>query len=345
MKLHGRGTGDNPPNRFDELHVELDGEFRAEAGPTRYFRDTSRSVLAENDSPDVGFRYSLNPYRGCSHGCIYCYARPSHQYLGFSAGLDFERRIMVKDDAPELLRQALARPSWQGDVVALSGNTDCYQPVERELRLTRRCLEVLAECRNPVGVITKSALVARDADLLGALAADGAAHVFVSVTTLDDELAARMEPRAARPARRLDAIGALAAAGVPVGVLMGPVVPGLTDAEIPRVLAAAAAAGARSAGWTLLRLPPPVDELFQGWLAEHYPERAQRVMNRIRDTRDGRVSDSTFGRRHRGQGAYAQQIAQLFEASARKHGLDRALAPLSSAGFRRPGRGGQLRLL
>ena len=343
--MRGRGPGINPPNRFDELHVELDEEARAEAGPTQYFRDTSRSVLAENDSPDVGFRYSLNPYRGCMHGCTYCYARPSHQYLGFSAGLDFERRIMVKDDAPALLRQAFARTSWQGEVVALSGNTDCYQPVERHLQITRRCLEVFAECRNPVGVITKSALVARDADLLGALAAHDASHVFVSVTTLDDELAARMEPRAARPERRLDAICTLAAAGVPVGVLMGPVVPGLTDSEIPRVLEAAAAAGARTAGWTLLRLPPPVDVLFQDWLAEHYPARAQRVMNRIRDTRDGQVSDSTFGRRHRGQGEYAGQIAQLFEASARKHGLDGELPPLSSAAFRRPARDGQLRLL
>jgi len=343
--MRGRGTGINPPNRFDELHVELDEEARAEAGPTQYFRDTSRSVLAENDSPDVGFRYSLNPYRGCMHGCIYCYARPTHEYLGFSAGLDFERRIMVKGDAPELLRQAFARPSWQGDVVALSGNTDCYQPVERHLQLTRRCLEVFVECRNPVGVITKSALVARDADLLGVLAAQGASHVFVSITTLDDALAARMEPRAARPERRLDAIRMLVAAGVPVGVLMGPVVPGLTDSEIPRVLEAAAAAGARTAGWTLLRLPPPVDTLFQSWLAEHYPERAQRVMNRIRDTRDGRISDSTFGRRHRGQGAYAGQISQLFAASARKHGLDGDLPPLSSAAFRRPARDRQLPLL
>jgi len=343
--MRGRGTGSNPPNRFDELHVELDEEARAEAGPTRYFRDASRSVLAENDSPDVPFRYSLNPYRGCMHGCTYCYARPSHEYLGFSAGLDFERRILVKEDAPDLLRQAFGRASWQGEVVALSGNTDCYQPVERHLGLTRRCLEVFVECRNPVGVITKAALVARDADLLAALAADGAAHVFVSLTTLDDELAGRLEPRAARPGRRLDAIGALVAAGVPVGVLIAPVIPGLTDAEIPRLLEAAAAAGARAAGWTLLRLPPPVDALFQTWLAEHYPERAGRVMNRIRDTRSGRLTDGVFGRRHRGEGAYAAQIGRLFEVNARKCGLDRALPPLSSAAFRPPVRDGQLRLL
>jgi DNA repair photolyase len=342
--MHGRGTEANPPNRFDELHLELDEEARAEAGPTRYFRDATRSVLAENDSPDIGFRYSLNPYRGCEHGCIYCYARPSHQYLGFSAGLDFERRIMVKDDAPALLRQTFARPSWYGDVVAFSGNTDCYQPVERRLELTRRCLEVCAEYKNPVGVITKSALVARDVDLLAALAADRAAQVFVSLTTLDEELAARMEPRAARPARRLDTIRALAAAGVPVGVLLGPVIPGLTDAEIPRLLEAAATVGARTAGWTLLRLPPPVDALFAGWLREHYPERAQRVLHRVRDTRAGQLSDARFGRRHRGEGPYAEQIAQLFAVSARKTGLDRPLLALSSAAFRRPDAHGQLRL-
>jgi DNA repair photolyase len=343
--MHGRGTGDNPPSRYDELHVELDEEARAEAGPTRYFRDASRSVLAENDSPDVPFRYSLNPYRGCEHGCVYCYARPSHEYLGFSAGLDFERRILVKDDAPVLLRRAFARPSWEGEVVALSGNTDCYQPVERRLELTRRCLEVFAECRNPVGVITKSALVSRDADLLAALAAHGAAHVFVTLTTLDDDLAARLEPRAARPRRRLDAIRALAAAGVPTGVLVAPVIAGLTDREIPLLLEAAASVGASAAGWTLMRLPPPVDDLFESWLAAHYPERAAHVMNRIRDTRSGAVTDAVFGRRHRGEGAYAGQIAQLFGVSARRLGLDRGLPPLSSAAFRRPARDGQLRLL
>jgi DNA repair photolyase len=343
--MRGRGTEANPPTRFDELHLALDAEARAEAGPTRYFRDTSRSVLAENDSPDIGFRHSLNPYRGCEHGCIYCYARPSHEYLGFSAGLDFERRIMVKEDAPALLRQAFARPGWSGEVVALSGNTDCYQPIERRLGLTRRCLEVFAECRNPVGVITKSALVTRDVDLLGALAADAAANVFVSLTTLDDELAARLEPRAARPNRRLDAIRVLVGAGIPVGVLLAPIIPGVTDAEVPRLLEAAATAGAQAAGWTLLRLPPPVDALFQAWLAEHYPERAERVTNRIRDTRGGRLTDAVFGRRHRGEGAYAEQIARLFAVSARKTGLDRPLAALSSAAFRRPARNGQLPLL
>src|SRR5205809_897144 len=275
-----------------------------------------------------------------------CYARPTHEYLGFSAGLDFERRIMVKENAPALLRQTLAAPRWEPQVVALSGNTDCYQPVERRLGITRRCLEVFAEFRNPVSAITKSALVARDADLFAELARHGAAHVLFSVTALDPELARRMEPRAARPERRLEAMAALARAGVPVGVLIGPVIPGLNDAEIPRILEAAARAGAQSASWVLLRLPKPVDELFERWLEERYPERRARVLARIRDTRGGRLSDSTFGRRQRGEGEYAEQIAALFTAVAKKHGLDRPLPPLSIEAFRRPARGDeQLTLL
>ncbi len=349
----GRGTQLNPPNRYERLHVEIDPEdvsIPQDEGPpaerTLYYRDTSRSVLAENDSPDIGFRFSLNPYRGCEHGCVYCYARPSHEYLGFSAGLDFERRIMVKETAPTLLRAALRAPRWQPQVVALSGNTDCYQPVERRLKLTRRCLEVFAEFRNPVGVITKSALVARDADVLGELARHGAARVMASVTTLDPDLARRMEPRAAQPERRLEAIAALTRAGVPVGVMIGPVIPGLNDTEIPRILAAAAAAGADCASWVLLRLPKPLDVLFERWLAEHVPERRERVLHRIRETRSGRISDSRFGHRGRGEGEYARQIAALFHAAARKYGIDRPVPALSAAAFRRPpAAGDQLPLL
>ncbi len=346
--LPGRGTDLNPPNRFEQLHVELepqDPASPAEEVPdvdrTFYYRDTSRSVLAENDSPDIGFRSSLNPYRGCTHGCGYCYARPSHEYLGFSAGLDFERRIMVKEAAPALLRSALYSPRWQAQVVALSGNTDCYQPVERRLKITRRCLEVFAEFRNPVGVITKAALVARDADVLGELARHGAVRVMLSITTLDPDLARRMEPRAAQPERRIEAIAALARAGVPVGVMIGPVIPGLNDSEIPRILAAAASAGADCASWVLLRLPKPLDELFEHWLAEHYPERRERVLHRIRETRSGRISDSRFGYRGRGEGEYAQQIAALFHAAAKKHRLDRPVPELSVAAFRRPPRPGE----
>ena len=349
--LPGRGTPDNPPNRYEPLHIELDPDdgddaFGPAALPTILYRDASRTILAENDSPDVGFRFSLNPYRGCEHGCAYCYARPSHEYLGFSAGLDFERRIMIKENAPELLRQTLLSPRWEPQVVALSGNTDCYQPAERTLRITRSCLEVFVEFLNPVSAITKSALVARDTDLFAALARHDAAHVLFSVTSLDPELARRMEPRAARPERRLEAMAALAKAGVPVGVMIGPVVPGLNDAEIPRILEAAAGAGARSASWVLLRLPKPVDALFDGWLAQHYPERRARVLGRIREVRAGRLSDPTFFRRHRGQGEYAEHIAQLFDVSARKYGVDGHLPALSTASFRRPPRAGeQLRLL
>lgn len=322
-----------------------DQDAPADVAP-QFYRDTSRSVLAENSSPDVGFRFSLNPYRGCEHGCSYCYARPSHEYLGFSAGLDFERRIMVKDDAPELLRATFRSRRWQPEVVALSGNTDCYQPVERRLGLTRRCVEVFLEFRNPVSVITKSALVARDADLFAALAEHQAAHVLCSITTLDPELARRLEPRAASPERRLAAVRALSAAGVPVGVMAAPIIPGLNDAEIPRILAAAADAGARTASWVLLRLAKPLDEIFTAWLAEHYPDRQARVLHRIRETREGRISDSQFGRRMRGTGAYAEQIAALFAIAARRHGLDRALPPLSIAAFRRPPAvGDQMRLL
>jgi DNA repair photolyase len=348
--LDGRGTRENPENRFERIHVEIDdveGDEDDEQGerrePTVFYRDSSRTALAENDSPDLSFRFSLNPYRGCEHGCIYCYARPTHEYLSFSAGLDFEQRIMVKEDAPALLRQAFASPRWDPQIVSLSGNTDCYQPVERRLGLTRRCLEVFAEFRNPVGVITKSALVTRDADLLADLARDNAAAVFLSVTTLDPDVARRMEPRAATPEKRIAAIETLSRAGVPVGVMVAPVVPGLNDSEIPAILERASAAGARSASWVLLRLPQPVDQLFDEWLERNFPDRKERVLGRIRQCRDGRLYDSRFGHRQRGTGVYADQIRSLFDVAARRARLGEALPPLNTAAFRRPGQ--QLRLL
>jgi len=339
---HGRGATDNPPNRFERIEVELDGET-PERIETLYLRDTSRSVIATNDSPDVGFDASLNPYRGCEHGCIYCYARPTHEYLGFSAGLDFESRILVKEDAPELLRRELASPRWRPQVLALSGVTDPYQPVERRLEITRRCLEVLAEVRNPVAVITKSALVARDADLLAELAAHGAASVALSVTTLDGELARRMEPRASHPRRRLEAVARLAEAGVPVGVMVAPVVPAITDHEIPRILEAAAEAGAGHAGFILMRLPGAVAGLFEGWLEEHFPDRKEKVLNRVRELRAGRLNDPRFGSRMRGEGPFAEQVKALFEQSRRRYGLGDRGPGLSTAAFRRPG-GEQLAL-
>ena len=347
--IDGRGTRANPENRYEQIHVDLDVEAeeleRDGREPTLFYRDSSKSALAQNDSPDIGFSYSLNPYRGCEHGCVYCYARPTHEYLSFSAGLDFERRIMVKADAPELLRKTFRSPKWQPQVVALSGNTDCYQPVERRLGLTRRCLEVFREFRNPVAIVTKSALVTRDVDLLADLAAHGAASVTVSVTSLDPELARRMEPRAATPERRLEAIAALSAAGIPVNINVAPIIPGLNDSEIPAILQRGAAAGAGSAAWILLRLPQPVDQLFEAWLQRNFPDRVQRVLGRIRECRDGRLSDSRFGHRMRGEGVYAKQIAALFRTAARRAGVDRPLPALNANAFRRPPQAGeQLRL-
>jgi len=342
--LPKRGTAANPENRFERIRVDADeaaDDDDSIAPATEFYNDASRSILAANDSPDIPFRFSLNPYRGCEHGCIYCYARPSHEYLGFSAGLDFERKILVKRDAAQLLRRALLAPRWQPQVVALSGNTDCYQPIERRLGITRRCLEVFAEFRNPVGIITKNATIIRDIDILRRLSADGCVHVHISITSLDPEVARRMEPRASRPSRRLDAIGELTRAGVPVAVSVAPIIPGLNDEEIPAILGAAANAGASAAHWTLLRLPQPVDALFEDWVAQQFPHRRERITNRIRECRDGELTDGRFGRRMRGQGVYAQQISQLFRASARRLGLAEFLPTLNPAAFRRPPQSGE----
>ncbi|HEX7118014.1 MAG TPA: PA0069 family radical SAM protein [Longimicrobiales bacterium] len=275
---------------------------------------------------------------------MYCYARPFHEYLGFSAGLDFETRILVKEDAPALLRAELLSPRWQPRVIALSGVTDPYQPAERRLRITRRCLEVLAEFRNPVAIVTKNHLVTRDIDLLAELAGDHAAHVNISLTTLDEDLRRRMEPRTSTPARRLAAIEALATAGVPVRVMVAPVIPGLNDAEVPRLVEAAAAAGARAATWIPVRLPHAVADLFDAWLEQHFPDRKKKVLNRIREIRDGKLNEARFGRRMRGSGIFAQQIGALFDAACRRAGIGRELPPLSTEAFRRPGTAHQLGL-
>lgn len=344
--LAGRGASYNPPNRFESRFVEPDPEAidpEAPGPPTELIDDPSRSIIATNDSPDVGFDASVNPYRGCSHGCSYCYARPTHEYLGYSAGLDFETKILVKRRAPEMLREALAKPGWKPRVVAMSGVTDPYQPAERTLEITRGCLEVLRDFRNPVAVITKNRLVARDADLLADLAAHGAAGVYLSITSLDRSLQRVMEPRTSTPTGRLEAIRALAEAGVPVGVMVAPVIPGLTDHEVPAIVQAAADAGASAAGWTMLRLPHGVRELFEDWLEAHFPDRRERVLHRIREVRDGRLSDAEFGRRQRGTGAYADQIAALFRAAVRRAGLT-GLPTLSAEAFRVPGTARQLGL-
>ncbi|MBI5092502.1 MAG: PA0069 family radical SAM protein [Candidatus Hydrogenedentes bacterium] len=333
-------------NRFEQIEYVADpDELEADApGPrTQFLRDSSRSVISHNDSPDIPFESSLNPYRGCEHGCAYCYARPTHEYLGFSAGLDFESKILVKEDAPELLRRELSSPKWTPREVTLSGVTDPYQPVERRLRLTRRCIEVFAEFLNPITIVTKNQLVTRDADLLVVLARANAAAVYISLTTLDIGLNRVLEPRSSLPAQRLAAIHQLAQAGIPVGVLVAPVIPGLTDEEIPALLQAAAAAGARYAGFTPLRLPHGVAQLFENWLEAHMPDRKDKVLNRIRSMRGGVLNDSRFGHRMRGSGFFAEQIAALFAVAQRKAGLEGPGPTLSTAAFKRPG-GSQLSL-
>lgn len=304
---------------------------------TKFFHDRTQTILNRNDSPDIGFEYSINPYRGCEHGCIYCYARPFHEYLGFSAGLDFETRIMVKTNAPELLRAELAAPKWQPQTIAMSGVTDCYQPVERKLKLTRRCLEVLAEFRNPVGIVTKNALVTRDLDLLAELARFNAVVVFISVTTLDSELRRVMEPRTSPPAARLATIRKLSAAGIPVGLMVAPVIPGLTDHEIPNIVAAAAEAGAKHAGTVTLRLPFAVAPLFEDWLSKHFPDRKEKVLHRLQDLRGGKLYDAKFGKRMTGEGIFADQIQQMFSVACRRAGIGGNHLNLSAESFRRPG--------
>jgi DNA repair photolyase len=335
--LRGRGASWNPPNRFERLHVDREGWTDPDdpAPQTILLEDATRSILAHNDAPDVGFDVGINPYRGCSHGCAYCYARPTHEYLGFSAGLDFESRILVKRKADELLRRALSSRSWRPRVIGLSGNTDAYQPAERRLRITRRCLEVLADFRNPVAIVTKSYLVTRDVDLLQELARHQAVAVVLSVTTLRKELQSTLEPRASTPARRLGAIRVLADAGIPVGVNVAPVIPGLTDHEVPDILRAAADAGASFANYILLRLPHGVKEIFDDWLARHAPESREKVLNRVRAMRKGRLYDARYAVRGRGEGPWADQLASLFRVTRARLGLDRP-PELSAASFRKP---------
>jgi DNA repair photolyase len=344
-----RGALQNPPNRFEPLHFEVDIDTETDPDElplprTRFYKDKSSTIISHNDSPDVGFTTSVNAYRGCEHGCIYCYARPTHEYLGFSSGLDFETKIMVKEDAPKLLRKELSSPKWKPQVIAMSGVTDCYQPIERKLKLTRGCLEVLAEFRNPVAIITKNHLVTRDIDLLAQLAAVNAAAVFVSVTTLDSELRRVMEPRTSPPVVRLDAIRKLSSSGIPVGVLMAPVIPGLTDHEIPRVVEAAVEAGATSAGYVTLRLPYAVSPMFEQWLETHFPTKKDTVLNRIRAIRGGKLNEAKFGERMTGTGVFADQIANLFQVAKRKAGIAGKSPSLSTDAFRRPA-GQQLELL
>lgn len=344
--VRGRGALDNPAGRFEDRRketeaetfdalLEADVEVAEKQIATQTFTDSSRTIVTSNDSPDTGMDLTINPYRGCEHGCIYCYARPTHEYLGLSAGLDFESKIFVKHDAATLLREKLSSRNWQPHVIFFSGITDPYQPLERKLKITRSCLQVLNEFGNPAALITKNHLIMRDVDLLADMARRNLVAVNLSITTLDASLARLMEPRASRPERRLQAIETLTKAGVPVGVMIGPVLPGLTDHEVPSILQAAASAGATSAGYTMLRLPYSVKDLFQHWLHEHMPDRAEKVLRRLREMHGGKLYDSEYGHRMRGTGEHATQVAAMFNVYRKRFGLTKE-HDLSLEHFRQP---------
>jgi DNA repair photolyase len=353
----GRGAIANPSGRFDaESRVTIDDGWAPTVPPspddelpplrTTVTVDSSRTVIARNDSPDVPFSQSINPYRGCEHGCIYCYARPSHGYLGLSTGLDFETKLFAKPDAAKLLDAELRRPGYKVSAIALGTNTDPYQPVEREMKITRGILETLQAFQHPFTIVTKSALVTRDLDIIGPMAAKRLCKVFVSVTTLDRDLARRMEPRASTPSRRLDAIRQLAEAGVPTGVMSAPMIPGLTDSEMESILEEARKAGARSAGYTVLRLPFEIKDLFTEWLMEHEPYKAKHVLSLVRQMRDGKLNDPEFGSRMRGTGPYAELIGKRFRLACARLGLNKNDWSLDLTRFRPPPQAGdQLSLL
>lgn len=348
------GSNIDPPNRFERVHREFDPEHVAwdteylserEKRNIEYLEDSSASIVSTNSSPDIPFRYSINPYRGCAHGCSYCYARNTHEYLGFSAGLDFETKIVVKRDAAKLFRQFLAADKYEPDQIVFSGVTDCYQPAERSYRITRACLEVARECRQPIGIVTKNALVTRDIDVLAPMAEQNLAHVAISLNSLDAELARDMEPRTSIPAARLRAIRMLSEAGIPTAAMVSPIVPGLNDSEIPNVLEQAAEHGALSASWILLRLPITVEPVFLEWLDRTRPNHADKVRGLLRQLRSGNLSDAQFGTRMRGTGPIADQIQSMFRVFAARHGLDHRLPPLDCSQFKPPvPPGGQQRL-
>ncbi|XZE53775.1 PA0069 family radical SAM protein [Planctomycetaceae bacterium SH139] len=348
------GSNLDPPNRFESIHreptlehLEWDQEHLRTLANRKieYIDDASKSIISENKSPDIPFRYSINPYRGCAHACSYCYARPGHEYLGFNAGLDFETKIVVKRDAPRLFREFLSNKKWKPESIAFSGVTDCYQPAEREFRLTRQCLEMALEFHQPVSIITKNALVIRDLEIIQQLAAQDLVHVYLSITTLDPALAREMEPRTSVPAARLRAVSMLAAAGVPVGVMTAPIIPGLNDSEIPRLLEAAKEAGAGTANYILLRLPLTVEPVFEEWLQRNRPLQAEKILSRVRATRGGKMNSSTWGERMVGQGEIAEQIKSLYRLLQRKHGLDGKLSAHNCSLFQPPlPKSGQLRL-
>jgi DNA repair photolyase len=353
--LHLRGARSQIQGRFETLAREaFDDGWTPDERPqselqTQVTIERARSILSHNDSPDVGFDRSINPYRGCEHGCAYCYARPSHAYLELSPGLDFESKLFAKTNAAELLRETLARPGYAPQPIALGANTDCYQPIERKYKITRQILEVLAECEHPVTMVTKSALVERDLDLLAPMARKNLVKVFVSIGTLDRELARRLEPRAASPQRRLDILRKLSEKQIPCGVMVAALIPSLNDRTMEHVLEAAAAAGAAEAAYVILRLPNELKDIFKEWLAAHYPERAEHVISIVRQMRGGRDNDPSFGSRMTGTGNYAELIEKRFDIACRRYGLNGHGAPrrrpeLDCTRFRPPSRGGQMAL-
>ena len=345
-RRRGRGAGVNPSGRYEPLsrHVFDDGWETLEELPpfaTEVQIERPRTIITRNDSPDISFDRSINPYRGCEHGCVYCFARPTHAYMGLSPGLDFESKLFAKPDAARLLERELARDGYQPRTIAIGTNTDPYQPVERQWRIMRDILEVLEACGHPVGIVTKSALVVRDVDILSRMAAKGLAKVALSVTTLDRRLARTMEPRAATPPKRLEAMRTLSEAGVPVSVMIGPVIPGLNDQEIERILDSAVAAGAKEAGYVILRLPLEVSPIFKDWLLRHYPDRFRHVMSLVRSMRGGKDYDAEWGKRMRGSGPYAWQIGRRFEIAAKRLGLNTHRRPLRTDLFRPPVKQGE----
>lgn len=345
--VKGRGAAEQVPNRFlqhrygvvhwegiDEVEELPDG-----GGATKYIEVFPKSILNEVTSPDVGISWSVNPYQGCEHGCAYCYARPTHEYWGYDAGLDFERTILLKRNAVELFRKALKHPKWKADTISISGNTDCYQPVERKERITRGLLEVAQAFRQPIGIITKNALVLRDLDILAEMAQHRLATVAISLTTLDEDLRRVLEPRTSTGRNRLRAIEELTKAGVPVFVMVAPIIPALNEHEVPSLLKAAAEAGAMGAGYTVVRTNGAVQEVFRTWLRHHFPERAAKVIAQISDAHGGRMNDGAFGRRMRGKGHYAENIRRMFHVMRRRHFADRVLPEMDSSLFRVPPEG------
>jgi len=355
VELHLRGARSFAQGRFESVAREAfdDGwtpeEREASELKTSVTIEKARSIVSHNESPDVGFSQSINPYRGCEHGCIYCYARPSHSYLELSPGLDFETKLFAKTNAPELLREALAKPGYAASPIALGANTDCYQPIERKYGITRRILEVLAECEHPVTMVTKSALIERDLDLLTELSSKNLVKAFISIGTLDRVLARKLEPRAASPQRRLDILRALSSAGVPCGVMVAALIPALNDRTMEHVLEEAAKAGALEAAYVIMRLPNELKDLFKEWLAEHYPDRAAHVMSIVQQMRGGRDNDPRFGTRMTGTGNYAELIEKRFDIACRRfglngHGAGRRAPALDCTRFRPPNLSGQLGL-